>query len=108
MKNSAIAAGLAIAVIAIVLGVVKVKNELAMTKAYEAQAREQKRVADILRDERDLKAVEFSASMRCTIQRGRTIRTKNGGDLYFVANIITYPGDVEEAGIKTSVTCWEK
>ena len=92
-----------VAVFLMIAGTFKVVNEFRMTQAYNSQAYEQQRVANILEAEKDLKAVEFTSKMNCTVTRARELVEGDcKGDFQFSSG----SGKCFKRGaIKTSVTC---
>ena len=69
MKAIWLAVGVVFGGVVLALAAVKVANELKMTKAYDAQAMEQKRIADIMETEKDLSQKEFEVTGTCKVSR---------------------------------------
>jgi len=69
MKAIWLAVGVVFGGVVLALAAVKVANELKMTKAYDAQAVEQKRIADIMEMKENLSRKEFEVTGTCKVSR---------------------------------------
>ncbi len=107
MGKFQLSAVILISLVAVALGVVKVGNELKMTKAYDAQASEQKRVADLMEAEKVLKETEFLSKLDCTVTRRRELVEHGEYIINGTATSAFWKNPVY-GKVKTSVSCSEK
>lgn len=106
MKAIWLAVGVVFGGAVLALATVKVANELKMTKAYDAQAKEQKRVADILQAEKDLGEKEFEATGTCKVSRF----VYKGGPRFYLSSRdgsqrVEKSNDPLEGKVVTNITC---